>query len=259
MKELEQLGFTKYEQKLYTTLLKHGSLTGGDACKFSNVPHGRTYQVLNDLAQKGFVSVLPVKPKIFKPVDPEIAIKELIDERIEGLKNLEEYLPEKLKNLEKTRVKDTEIHEKITIVVGKKNMLRIIENSIRKSENYLKSMFTYEVEPHSIVYTQEQAIKRGVEIRHIATKMTANGFEMMKKDVKRGIKVRYYPVEELRITVRDGIDSFETMVNPKRPKERITVIVDSLELTNALENYFDTIWEKAKPVKKIKQKDILIE
>ena len=39
------------------------------------------------------------------------------------------------------------------------------------------------------------------------------------------------------------------LVNKSNPNNRTVILIESKELTKALEHYFDTIWEKAKPVK----------
>lgn len=258
MSQLREIGLTEYEEKIYLTLLKEGSLTGGKVSSLSKVPHGRTYEVLQRLSKKGFVSILPIKPKIFKAIDPKIAIKELIEENIRNLQELVLTVPKELQKLTQTRIIKERVGEMITIVSGKENMQKIIKNSIDSAENYVKSMFTYEFEPYSMMRAQDAAMKRGVTIKHIATKLTKQGIVWMKRDIKRGIDVRYYPVEELRITVRDGIDSFQTMLNPRNPKDRVTIFIESSELTKALEHYFDKLWKKAKKIEDIKQKNILM-
>lgn len=258
MTELREIGLTEYEEKIYMTLLREGSLTGGQASKLSKVPHGRTYEVLHTLAQKGFVSILPIKPKIFKAVDPKIAVKEYIDNKTHRLNEIAQSMPHELQRLKDVQIKKEWLGEKITIVSGKANMLKIIKNSIDTAEKYTKTMYTYEIKDYPINRSQDAAIKRGVKVKHIATLMTHQGLKWMKEDIKRGVKVKYYPVQELRITVRDGIDSFQTLVNPGKSKDRITMIIESQELTKALELYFDSIWRKAKKIGDIKQKDILM-
>ena len=60
-----------------------------------------------------------------------------------------------------------------------------------------------------------------------------------------GVKVRYYPVSQLRIAIKDGIESAQTIVNPNDLTDRTTIVIASIELTRALEHYFDVVWKKA--------------
>lgn len=252
MTKLRDLGLTEYEEKVYLTLLKEGSLTGGKVSKLSKVPHGRTYEVLISLADKGFVSIMPIKPKVFKALDPKIAVKHLLNEKIIELDELAKSVPVELERLKKVKARKPTVGEKITIVSGKENMLRVIAHNIETAEKYIKSMFTYELESFSIIRAEDEALKRGVKIKHVATKLTPEGLKRMKRDIKKGIDVRYYPIEELRVSIRDGIDSSQGIINPKNPKERMTIFIESKELTKALEHYFDSIWRKAKKIEGIK-------
>jgi len=245
--KLREFGLSEYESRLYVTLLRKGTMTGGAASKLSGVPHGRSYEVLLKLADKGFVSVLPVKPKIFKAIEPEIAVKFLAEKKIDEITRLEKEIPLELKRV--TRISDEITKEKIAILTGKKNALPIIHHFYSTAEMYVKIMFTYELLPLSTIKLQDEALKRGVKIRHLATKKTAEGLRLMKDAIRRGIEVRYYPVQELRLLIKDGNESAQQIVNPKNLMDRTTIVIESKELTKALEGYFDSIWEKAEEIK----------
>lgn len=244
--QLKELGLSEYEIKVYLALLKGGTLTGGAVSKFSGVPHGRTYEVLLKLADKGFVSITPFKPKLFKAVNPEISVKYTIQRKIEELNRLEKEILQNLKNIEKTPEKTTT--EKITVLSGRKNVLPVIHHFYKTADKYLKVMFTYEFLPLSTIKLQKEAIDRGVKIRHIATKITDEGLKRMKESIKRGVEVRYYPAEELRLLIRDGKESAQQIVNAENLTDRTTIVIENKELTKALEGYFDSIWKKAKEI-----------
>ena len=70
--DLKRAGLTSYETKVYITLLSEGILKGGELSKKSRVPQGRTYEVLRQLVEKGFVQELKTSPKLFKSVAPKL-------------------------------------------------------------------------------------------------------------------------------------------------------------------------------------------
>ena len=257
MTNLRRLGLTEYEEKIYLTLLREGSLTGGKVSKLSKVPHGRTYEVLLNLADKGFVSIIPVKPKIFKAVKPEICIPSIANRRREELSDFEKQALDELKIIEK-RIGIEAKEEDIVIMKGKKDAMALIDYNIKMARKYLKAMFTYEFESYNTNRLEEEAIKRGVKLRHLATKLTLKGFKMMQEDVKRGTEVRYFPVKEMRLNIRDGEEVVQTIVNPENLMDRISILIKNKELAKSLEHYFDSIWRKAKKIEEIKQKDILM-
>ena len=201
--ELRKLGFTTYEMSIYKTLLIEGSLKGGDVSKKSNVPHGRTYEILHILADKGFVQIIKTKPKIFKAIDPEIAINSLITQKHNELENLKEKLPRTLKGLKKLQP-IPKIEEKITVLQGKQVLEPIILQELEKVKKYFKRMFTFEYLPYEIIRKETELAKKGIKFQILGTFLNKDTFTSMKKAVQLGYEIKYYPVEELRISIIDG-------------------------------------------------------
>lgn len=247
--KLRKIGLTEYETKVYLTLLKHGQLTGGQVSKLSGVPHGRTYEVLLKLVDKGLISVLPISPKLFKVLEPKYAFQYYLDKQITELGNLGKEIPLELGKIKTLAPRKETTTEKINVIWGKKNIRPIINKKYAEAKEYIKVMFTYEYVSSSSIQLIEKALKKGVRIYRLATKLTDKNMELMKADVQRGCEVRYYPVEEIRIEITDGIKANLHVVNPKDLMDRTFIEIESLELTKALEHYFDTIWKKAKIIK----------
>lgn len=243
--KLRKIGLTEYEIKIYTTLLKEGPLTGGKLSKISNVPHGRTYEVLLNLVDKCFVSITPIKPKIFKAIDPKIAVKYLTNKKISEFADLEKEIPLELEDIKKARAKE-EIEEKITITKGKKNERALSENMYRIAKKYIKSISTYDI---VALRAREEAKNRGIGLKFIATRITKESQKLIKEDIKNGSAVRFYPLEELRLKIIDGEKSIIVIVNPSNSEDRMAILIESKELTKALEHYFDNIWNKAEKIK----------
>lgn len=86
---LKSLGLNEYEAKVYFTLIGLKRATARDIHEISRVPRGRIYEILHDLAGRGFIGVEEGSPNCYYLLDP--------DEVIDHMK--EEYLC----TLEKTR------------------------------------------------------------------------------------------------------------------------------------------------------------
>lgn len=86
MPSFHDLGLSSYEEKVYVALLE---LRAGDAetvSETSEVPMGRIYDVLGGLESRGLIERKPEsRPRIYSPVDLEIAIDQLLEERKRGL------------------------------------------------------------------------------------------------------------------------------------------------------------------------------
>ncbi len=81
---LKNIGLNLYERKLYIAILSKGKGTAGDLAEMAGVPRSRAYDVLESLAEKGFVVVQHSKPLTYVAVPPKTALlkqKEILKDR----------------------------------------------------------------------------------------------------------------------------------------------------------------------------------
>jgi len=244
---LRRLGLTGYEIKVYETLLAEGSMKGGEISRKSNVPHGRTYEVLQKLIQKNLVQQTQTKPKTFRLTEPQIGIDFLIDSKQKELTEIKNNLKESLKKHKPNQIKETD--EKIIILSGKRVLAPIIKKELESVKKYFKRMFTFDYLPYDVVRIEKSLIKKGVKFQILATEIDEKKLLLMKKAIQIGYDVKYFPVQELRLSIIDGQKSMINLVNEKNHEDRTVILVESKELTKALESYFDILWKKASPIK----------
>ena len=72
---LKQIGLNLYERKLWASLLGRGTSTAGELSSLAKVPHSRTYDVLESLAEKGFVMIQTTKPIKYVAIPPAEALE----------------------------------------------------------------------------------------------------------------------------------------------------------------------------------------
>lgn len=239
--QLKELGLSEYESKTYIALVREGTLTGLKISKASNVPQGKIYETLYKLMEKGFVSVMNAKPKLFKAIDPEIALKQYIKSKKEKLEELEKNLPKRIKQLGNLRKQETD--EKVSIFTGRKNAFTANHYLMESASKSIDIMFTFE-----IIHTYTKRIlldkkSKSLKIRIIATKKENK--ELIREILGYGIEIRYYPVQEIRIFIKDGKESNIQILNKNDFLDRTNILIQSEELSKALTHYFDKIWEKA--------------
>ena len=244
--KLTQLGLNSYEAKAYLALLKYGVQQGKEVAKHSDVPPTRVFDALHSLVTRRFAAKVQDKPLLFKAIAPEIAINSLVKEQQDSLRILKEELVSSLKET-KTNIEQPKITEKISILPGYEALWSFVETNLKTAKKSLKLMFTYEQRP-KLNYLMRQAIKRGVKLKIIATKHLEAGLPLMKEHIKLGAQVKYYPIEELRITIKDSEEALITMLNPREKHDRVNIIIESKELSQALNHYFNVIWKKAKVI-----------
>jgi sugar-specific transcriptional regulator TrmB len=72
---LKAIGLNLYERKLWVALLSRGTATAGELSSLAKVPHSRTYDVLESLAEKGFVLIQTSKPLKYVAIAPREALE----------------------------------------------------------------------------------------------------------------------------------------------------------------------------------------
>lgn len=91
---LKGIGLNLYERKLWVALLARGTSTAGELSTMSNVPRSRSYDVLQSLAEKGFVVVQTAKPLKYVAISPEESLerakKKIVDNTQTTLTRIDE-------------------------------------------------------------------------------------------------------------------------------------------------------------------------
>ena len=174
--EFSELGLTKNEGKAYEALVKFGKLSASEVSKHSGVSYSRIYDVLDSLADKGLVEVVPEKTKKFVPTDPALLLK---------------LVEEKEKALEKTRAKIKEmkrfyeVKEKNPVVmgVGRKAFYKIVEEMREAKKLSYSIKYTSEYRPN-----WERDVKKNLR-KGTDMKVLTRYDEETKKSVEKWLKI----------------------------------------------------------------------
>jgi len=86
---LEKLGLTKNESKVYTYLNKNGSAKAKIIAQNQNIPRTQTYHLLNELQNKGIVTMISGTPTKFKGIEFEKVLDVLINNEIKRIEELQ--------------------------------------------------------------------------------------------------------------------------------------------------------------------------
>ncbi len=74
------LGLNRYEAAVYVTLVRSPRMTASQIAARSHVPRQRVYDILSELCRKGLVAERVGKRRCFGPVDPALALPDLLRE-----------------------------------------------------------------------------------------------------------------------------------------------------------------------------------
>jgi len=168
-----RVGLNQYESKVYFALLNAGSTSATEIGSLADIPRPRTYDVLDKLEKKGFITMQPGRPTKFKAVNLNEAIAflksrkaEEFNKRLSEIEDIKSRLSEKIK-LEKPEEK-IEAEDYVWVIKDRKNLYSKIENLIHSAKNSI------------LIATSETGLKRKV-----------GSFETaLKKAYKRGVDIK---------------------------------------------------------------------
>ncbi|MBI4146757.1 TrmB family transcriptional regulator [Candidatus Woesearchaeota archaeon] len=247
LERLGMLGLGKYEIKTYQALLQHGPLKGADLSTAAGVPYGKIYHTLHQLSEKGFINIIDQKPQRFAPIEPDVAIRNAVRQRQEDLDLAARELQDQLAQIKRLPGKESPL-QKIQVLSGRSPTYELGELLFRKAQQHVRYIFTYEERPSSFVRLLHSTAKRGVKITLLATQKTPQAIKWMKEDIQAGIEVKYAPIEEIRLQVRDNQEARITIRNPENPTQKITIYFQSPEFARFAAEYFDLLWKKAQSI-----------
>jgi len=78
---LENLGLTEYEATALSELLTLGRTTAPNLAEATGIPKARIYGVLDALSDRGYVKIIPGRPKEYQPRSPEDILDRAIENR----------------------------------------------------------------------------------------------------------------------------------------------------------------------------------
>jgi sugar-specific transcriptional regulator TrmB len=265
MDTLKGIGLNLYERKLWVALLAKGTATAGELSGIANVPRSRTYDVLQTLADKGFVIVQTAKPLRYVAISPAEALEKVkqrlrekyneFEERINRLKG--SNLINELNKLHDQGLKLVLPEEMTGSLKGKYSVMQQEDSMFRNASSSLKIVTT----PAGLNDLFENHIsilkklnEKGVKIK-IATKVDKSASDAIK--ALSGIaEVRNIANEELPLSGRFYVVDGQQMMIGLSDPELVHSSQDMMFWTksehaakNVIDPLFNLVWQKAKPVK----------
>ncbi len=258
---LKSIGLNLYERKLWVALLAKGSATAGELAEIANVPRSRAYDILQSLAEKGFVIIQGGKPIRYVAVEPKEALErfkrkyeEKIKEMVERIDRIKESsVMKELENLYQKGLKFIEPEEITGAIKGnllRRQLERMFKNASKKisiitTPEGLKDIFS------SHFSVLREAKERGVQIR------VATTYDRKYKNILDAFSqiadVRFIDSKKLPIygkfTIVDGKELILGLTNPKEvpPTQEVAVWSRSEHAARGLlEPLFELIWQNAK-------------
>ncbi len=188
---LSSLGLSKYETKVYLTLISEGVSTAKNISDITGIPYGKVYEIMMSLSNKGFSMVLPSKPMKYKAVSPKQAItsakKDMEDKFNKIEKDITEHLGPFAENKKFTQPKSI-----FSVINGRSNVVKKTDELIQKAEHNIHIQCSANSLSRLILHKEslKKASEKGVKIHVAGAKNNENKNEIrsLKAHLPRSIK-----------------------------------------------------------------------
>lgn len=245
IEKLERFGLSNKEAKIYLSLLESGGSPVSDIAKKAGINRSTAYVLLESLSRYGLVSTFEKGGvKLYNPAPPDRLIhylEESVKKYTELIGSAHGILPE-LKSMyvgvgTKPKVQFFEGHEGIKTVYEDTLTSKEDIRAYASIENMHKTLPGYFPE-----YYKRRAA-RNIKIRAILPD-TPEARERVKHNKEEARETRLVPSEKYAISPE--INIYENKIVFMSLVEKFALIIESLELADALKKSFELAWEGAK-------------
>lgn len=237
---LEQLGLTRIEAKVYLELLKLGSTKTGPLIKKAELHRATVYDTLKRLMEKGLVNyVIKEKTKYFQAADPEHLL-DFIEAQKQEIEKKEKRIKEIVKALKQTQ-EQVKIKESVAIFQGKRGLRTIFEDILNYKEYCAFASKGKFKEILGVYFDQFQKRKKQKKIKtRILIDESLKGSDYVKSI--HG-EIRFLPKEHNYPTATfvydDKVAFFVFIEYPT------AFLIESKEIAESYKSYFELLWNKA--------------
>lgn len=254
LRTLINCGLSEYESRVYAALVLSGPAKAGSISKQSDVPQSKIYEVLDQLADKQLVEVFDGRPKEFKAAEPEMAIKNMLEEKVREIDSLKAKIEEMSTFLKP--IKKEETLGGIWSIKGEKykEFFNKASEMLRRADQYVYAI-TRDFSRTSLLSEEvKKSIRRGVKVRVIGMeKINERNYYKAKWYHDLGIDLRTFQTKvHPRIVVVDGRELLLRLdYNPqKRDRFKFNSLwSEDPSLVTVMDNYVKSIWKNASPIR----------
>lgn len=240
---LEEIGLTEGESKVYLSLLRLGSSTIGKIIKEAQVSNSKIYDILDRLNKKGLVGISLINNvRHFEAKNPSV-MNELIAKKEETIKKLKKNLP-RMQEMYKYAepIQEAEILQGIA---GIKTFNEIVLSKLEKGDVFYILGAPREANDLLGAYFQdwhERRVRKGVGCKIL---YNWDAKDLAEKRSKTPLtEVRFLPAHIKTPALVDiGKDYVATLLFGERP---LCIVIKNKKIYESYRTYFEILWKTAK-------------
>lgn len=245
IQQLDKLGVTPLEAKIYLKALENSQITVSKLSKELETLRASIYRSLKNLKKKGLVVTSGKKPIKIRGVDPSIALKQLVEsqykEKLSIQSSIKDLLSKKTKKPEALKVE---------FLQGQQEIFAHALKEIKNLKDEMLILSIGEEIPQEVFIEITRSIKKKINIKMIAEEYNSENKNLLNNWEKNGWKIRYLQDPKLTFTlvIYDTRTAVIQIRNQDNRDQRVGIAVYNPGYVEAQKKYFSDLWKQAEEI-----------
>lgn len=252
LETLKKFGLGEYESRVYMSLVLRGPSRAGEISREADVPQPKIYGTLTCLMDKQLIEMFDGRPKEFKAVSPEIALRGLMEEKESEFKALKDMVSSVISTLKPVDQED--VIEGIWTQKGEKSkeVLNRLAGMLERCQSHAYDItrdFSYSSRYREAL---KNCAKRKVKVMTIViSSIDENNYYKAKWYHANNMPIRVFEAKvHPRILI---VDSREVSIRLDSDPEKSRFSFQSIwfqnpSLVKVFDTYMKNLWDSAKQV-----------
>jgi HTH-type transcriptional regulator, sugar sensing transcriptional regulator len=243
--QLEQIGLTKSETKVYLSLLKIGASSTGPIIKASKTANSKVYEVLDKLIDKGLVSYYSKGGVNYYKASSPNRILDYLEEKKKEIEKQEKKVSSVLPMLLQLEKEKSEFHESL-IYSGPRGIktafLNLVDELDKGDEVHIMGVYDFGDRFFPLArFFQKIRSQKGIKAKFLIN----NNAKKIAKNFKQypPVQIRFMP-EQVFTPAIFLIYQDKVIIN--LAKELTFFVIKSKSAKEAFDVYFKILWKQAK-------------
>lgn len=257
--KLAMLGLSGLQASTYVCLLRRGPSSANEIAKRIHVNRTDVYRVIKVLANRGLVNTIMQNPNRYEASKPNMAVKVLISELEDRVKQAREQVPDvvmlldsikpvqQLVEVRKERSTNFRLLTGKVVITAWQGLLKKASSEVMRvwSSEGIRTNYS-----HGFIDDFRECVNRGVRIRGIAEINKNNIFES--EEFASVIELRHldFLSDVVRYEIVDRSEIIISAMEVKDTEKRLEGLqTNNKVLVAGFVNEFESAWERAVPAK----------
>ncbi len=263
LKELQHLGLTERESKVYLALVSQGPTLPLEIQSITSIQRSKIYETLHSLLQLGFIIERPVqKKKLYEAIRPDEVVQHLLMQRSREMDQCERIgnqLEQRLTSLFNASYREKSAKDYFTFLQNPTQILRLWDELRTNAESevltFVKAPYINPgngSDPEQIIKAELNALNRGVRYRGIYQADEMLDAERLRTEVlpcvEAGEDARVYPDLSIKLTIFDRRVSYFGFIDEAFPQRITAILIDNRGIAMAFAACFEFYWRMSTPL-----------